>query len=94
MTEIEIFTSKGGLRPASDFSEMELNGMSAERKERFNALRQAAFECETAEADLAAAQDSVVTCARAVEAARAELDKVKPTPHQLWVQTFHPERLR
>ena len=75
---MEIFTSKGSLRPADSYTEAELAELSPERLARFNELRAAAADLETAEADLHEAQLSVERWVKTRAEAIAELNRIRP----------------
>jgi len=73
---IEVFDKFGKIR--ADFSDEELESIGPERHDRFIALVNAAHACTAAENDAALATKAIEAAARAVQAARAQLERVRP----------------
>ena len=96
MSEIELFTSKGGLRPSDSFKPAELAKLSAARREIFERVRVAAVALEECEAGLLLAQAALEMAVKARAAAVEALRKVKPpvSAYENWKAVFRPDLLR
>jgi hypothetical protein len=90
MSEIEIFSSRGGSRPTDSFKPEELAKLTPARREIFDHLRKAAADCEATEAELLTAQAALGNAVKNRAAAISELNRVRPkrTFMDEWRQTF------
>lgn len=81
MNEITPFDSKGKLR--DDLDAIDISDLPPERQQVWNALVEAARECEAAEAIAKAAADAVRLAVRAREDAQARLPRI--SFHDVWL---------
>ena len=91
---MEIFDSRGIVRPT--FTDAELASLSQERRQLFQRVCDVARAAESTEAELAASQKNLIEAVARRSEAVATVQRLNPRPsfHDLWRETFHPERLK
>jgi hypothetical protein len=89
MSEIELFTSTGKLRPISDLA-AEVEKLGPDAVLRFETLKLAAEAVEAAEATAKVSEENVRDCVRKLNDARENLQRARPqrTFNQEWRDTL------